>query len=202
MGDARLSLDEILLSLKGVKRSGDQYQAQCPAHEDRTASLSVTRGANGGVLLKCFAGCAFDRIIAALGFSSQQLSAPKSQSFGGKRTLICTYDYKDAAGVLRYQVLRYSENGRKTFVQRQPDGAGDWIWKMRGVKLLPNRLNELKECATVYIVEGEKDADNLWRVGLPATTNTAGAGKWRDSYSDTLKSVGVQRAILLPDNDD
>jgi putative DNA primase/helicase len=73
---------------------------------------------------------------------------------------------------------------------------------MTGVQRIPYRLHQLKTHQTVYIVEGEKDADNLWKIGIPATTNVSGAGKWRDSDSDALKHVGVIRAVLLPDNDD
>lgn len=195
MGNEALSLDEILLALQGVQKAGAGYKARCPAHDDRTASLSVTRGERGHILLKCFAGCAYLDIIAALGFTSPQLSAPKSPA----KSLIATYDYKDAAGVLRYQVCRFAP---KDFRQRQPDGHGGWIWNMRGIARLPYRLNELVGHHTIYIAEGEKDVDALWSVGCAATTNVGGAGKWRDADSDALKALGVARVILLPDNDD
>jgi hypothetical protein len=53
----------------------------------------------------------------------------------------------------------------------------------------------------VVVVEGEKDADRLWELGIPATTNAAGAGKWRASYSDDLAGAGVRELILVPDHD-
>lgn len=196
MGEPILSIDEVLLALKGVRRSGDNFQAQCPAHDDKTASLSVKRGDKGGILLKCFAGCSYHAIISALGFAPKQLAPPMSSPSG---KIIATYDYFDAGGTLRYQVCRLSP---KTFRQRQPDGKGGWIWNMRGVARVPYRLPDLKGQSSVYIVEGEKDSDTLWRIGCPATTNVGGAGKWRDSDSDALKSAGILRAVLLPDNDD
>ena len=41
---------------------------------------------------------------------------------------------------------------------------------------------------TVFVVEGEKDADNLAALGLVSTTNVGGAGKWRESYNDALRA--------------
>lgn len=40
-----------------TKRTDEQGQCQCTAHEDGTASLSVGLGKNGGIVLKCQAGC-------------------------------------------------------------------------------------------------------------------------------------------------
>lgn len=41
----------------------------CPAHDDRTPSLSIRRTADGRVLLHCFAGCRTDDVLAALGLT-------------------------------------------------------------------------------------------------------------------------------------
>ncbi len=59
------TLDAVLSTLRGGRRCGRGWIAHCPAHDDRTPSLSVAeRG--GTVLLHCFAGCAFEEILAAL----------------------------------------------------------------------------------------------------------------------------------------
>ena len=50
----------------------------------------------------------------------------------------------------------------------------------------------------VWIVEGEKDADNLKKCGFVSTCNVGGAGKWLDGYTDSLKGKEV---ILCGDND-
>ena len=55
---------EIVESLRGSWRGG-KGMCCCPAHEDRTPSLSVTLGRKA-ILLHCFAGCTNDEIIAAL----------------------------------------------------------------------------------------------------------------------------------------
>ncbi len=57
----------------------------------------------------------------------------------------------------------------------------------------------MKAGNTVYLVEGEKDADNLLALGLTATTNPMGAGKWEADNNRYLKHF--KRVILLPDND-
>ena len=52
-----------------MKRAGRGYTARCPAHEDRTASLSLSEADDGRVLLHCFAGCGAGDVVAALGLS-------------------------------------------------------------------------------------------------------------------------------------
>ncbi len=61
-----MTLDALLARLHGVKRSGANWIARCPAHADRQPSLSVARAANGRVLLHCFAGCPFRSIVRAV----------------------------------------------------------------------------------------------------------------------------------------
>jgi Protein of unknown function (DUF3631) len=47
--------------------------ATCPAHDDRTPSLSIDEGSDGRALLKCHAGCAVTDVIAALGMKAKDL---------------------------------------------------------------------------------------------------------------------------------
>lgn len=192
-----VSIDEFLLKLSNVKPIKDGYQARCPAHEDSSPSLSVKLGNKGGVLAKCRAGCTFTEVVRAVGFEPSQLCAPKP-IVAPLPTIVCAYDYRDTAGVLRYQSVRMQP---KTFRQRKPNGAGGWTWTMDGVTRVPYRLNELAGHTSVFIAEGEKDCDALWTRGCPATTNVGGAGKWRDGETQALKNAGVLRVIVLPDND-
>jgi len=107
------------------------------------------------------------------------------------------YDYTDADGTLLYQVVR--KPGKK-FRQRRPDGKGGWIWNLQTVRRVPYRLRDLRERPeeTVFVVEGEKDADRLHAAGLLATTNAGGAGKWQDEYSAEMERHEV---VVLRDND-
>lgn len=64
----------ILLSrLERVRKSGRGYTARCPAHEDRTASLSIAEGRDGRALVKCFAGCEVLAVVHALGLEVADL---------------------------------------------------------------------------------------------------------------------------------
>jgi hypothetical protein len=76
---------------------------------------------------------------------------------GNKRHIVVKYDYTDAAGVLLYQVLRLEP---KSFRQRRPDGNGGWIWEL-DERRVPYHWPELLKYpdGTVFICEGEKDAD-------------------------------------------
>jgi len=68
-----MPVDLVLDRLEGVKERGDDYQALCPAHDDREPSLSVSQGDDGSALLKCFAGCETEDVVAALGLGMGDL---------------------------------------------------------------------------------------------------------------------------------
>ena len=56
------------------KRTGDKLTARCPAHEDKNPSLSATIGDTGDcVVVHCFAGCATEDVVAALGWEMSDL---------------------------------------------------------------------------------------------------------------------------------
>jgi len=60
--------DSFLARLERVRRVRDgAWMARCPAHEDRTASLSIGTGRGGRILLNDFGGCTTPRVLAALG---------------------------------------------------------------------------------------------------------------------------------------
>ncbi len=61
-----LALESVLSQLRGVRRSGTGWIAQCPSHDDREPSLSIGLGTTGLLLLHCFAGCSYPEIRAAL----------------------------------------------------------------------------------------------------------------------------------------
>lgn len=62
-----MQISDFLARLDGVKKHGDRYTAKCPAHDDHTPSLSIREGADGRILLHCFAGCSVDQIVGAMG---------------------------------------------------------------------------------------------------------------------------------------
>ncbi len=169
---------------------GDGWQANCPAHRDEKPSLSIGEG-DAKVVLTCHAGCKFEAIIGKLEIRRQDLYWNSSGE-------IAIYCYQDENGNPLFQVVRKPD---KKFLSRYPKG-GKWVWA-KPPRLVPYNLPKVKQAIsegqTIFICEGEKDADRLARVGLVATTNPFGAGKWEDAYSKHLAGAG--EVVITPDND-
>ena len=177
--------------------SEGQYIGHCPCHDDSTASLSIGIGDDDRILLHCQAGCATDAVVAALGLTMANLDG-RERDAAPARKIVATYDYHDAAGVLSYQVVRFEP---KDFRQRRPIDGGKWEWSTKGLRPLPYKLPELlaaDRSKPVWCVEGERDADNLIKLGLVATCNSGGAGKFRPELAEHFRDRVV---IILPDND-
>lgn len=184
---------DVLERFEGVRAAGaDQWTARCPAHEDRVNSLSL-RDSEGTWLVKCHAGCNSREVVAAAGIEWSDLFPERDASDQPDHV----WPYHDEAGNLLYEVLRYPG---KRFVQRAADGS----WSLKGVRRVPYRLPHLlagvKERHTVFVVEGEKDADRLRAEGFVATCNSGGAGKWSDDFAAFF--TGCKRVVILPDNDE
>jgi hypothetical protein len=145
------------------------------------------------VLLHCHAGCSPEAVCAAAGIELRDLFPQNASRL--ERRIVATYDYHDEHGMPLFQVIRFDP---KAFRQRRRDG----IWSLRGVRRVLFELPALQGQTVVYIVEGEKDVRALQAVGLVATTNVGGAGKWRAEYVDQLRAARIQRVIVLPDNDE
>lgn len=200
-----MQLTELLPRLNNpvpYKGRQDDYFAFCPCHADGhksgRRSLRIQQK-DGKILLYCFAGCPTEDIVRALGLSMSDLfvgDKPKATS----KEITAVYDYPDESGRLLYQVVRYQP---KDFRVRRPDGAGGWAWNLKGIEPLPYRLPELLTALaagkTVFVVEGEKDADNLAALGLTATCNHGGAGKWREHHSKYFPAGA--KVVILSDND-
>lgn len=73
-------IDNILSRLDRVRKAGRGWTARCPAHEDRTSSLSVSAGEDGRVLLHCFASCATADVVAATGLTVADLFVRRPSS--------------------------------------------------------------------------------------------------------------------------
>ena len=132
------------------------------------------------------------------GMQHDALPATYKPSGKPSRTIAATYDYCDETGSLLFQVVRYEP---KEFKQRRPNGKDDWVWNLEGVDPVLYQFPELMSAdpaKPVFICEGEKDVDRLIAIGLVATTNPMGAGKWKPEYARCLKGRSV---VVVPDND-
>ena len=205
----------IAKALKGRPASGSGYLCHCPVAShgrrrgDRNPSLLIRDGDFQAVVVHCFVGCDPRDVLAELrrqGLIENPASSsdrPKHNGAAPDRAasrILEAYDYPDESGEVLYQSVRFEP---KAFKQRRPDGHGDWIWKLDGVRRVPYRLPELIEAIgnghPVVIVEGEKDVETLRAIGITATCNAGGAGKWRDEYAAHFADGDV---IVIPDNDD
>ena len=177
-----------------------QWKCLCPAHADAKPSLAVSEGNDGRVLLHCFAGCSPRAICDALGLDVKDLFPPREHDGAGGHEIDATYDYRDAGGNLVYQVVRFHP---KDFRCRRPDGAGGWIWDLKGVGRILYKLPTLVAAdkgVPVFVVEGEKDADTLATLGMVATCNPGGAGKWHKLADDSI--LAGRKIFVVPDKDE
>lgn len=198
-------------SLTVYKHFFPQWQGnkniECFAHEDTNPSLSIYQK-SGEYRHYCHACNVSGDCIDLIGqFDNipetvhrinrlKDIACIADSASASKKKITKTYDYTDGAGALLFQTVRYAP---KDFRQRRPDGNGGYIWNLEGVRPVPYNLPEVLKAPSVCIVEGEKDADNLYALGIVATCNAQGAGKWRPEYAEYFR--GKQVAIL-PDNDE
>jgi hypothetical protein len=143
---------------------------------------------------------AFSYLRQDLGLDITDNRKPRQKR--GPARIVAEYDYADENGEVLFQVVRLEP---KDFRQRRPDPAGPdgWSWSVKGVRQVPYRLHELVEAIAmdrmVYVVEGEKDVDALARLGVVATCNAGGAGKWPAGLAEFFRGA---RVCILPDNDE
>ena len=194
------SLDQFLALFQGVKPAGEnRWMALCPAHADTQQSLSI-KVVGDAILIKCHAGCQTPDIVKAIGLTMADLFLGKAGAPSAPRRIVVVYPYHNARGELLFEVVRFEPKG---FAQRRLLKDGSYAWNLRGISpvlyRLPEVITGIANSQIIYIVEGEKDADNLCKLGFIATTNPMGAGKWRNAYTESLRGADV---VIIPDNDD
>lgn len=209
-----MTADEIKSALncgrQGCECARSRVKTHCPgpSHQrgDRDPSLGVNEK-DGKVLVSCYGGCSQPEVIAALqgrglwarphernGHAAQPTRLP---------TPIAEFAYPDQFGETNFWVVKFpppSPGAKKTFKQKRPLPGGGVAWEKGDTRLLyrlPALLAAPKD-QTVWLCEGEKDADRLTSLGLVATTCAGGAKKWNDAHSAWLSGRTV---VILEDND-
>ena len=176
-----------------VKKNGAGYMARCPSHEDKKNSLSLTEADGGKVLIRCFAGCTAESVMAAVGLKLSDLFAEKKSAT--KDPVTASYVYTDESGKPLFRVCRTAS---KRFFQQRFE-AGQFVSGLGGVRRVVFNLPQVLKAKSVVVVEGEKDVETLRAVGLAAMTSPGGAGKWDDSYGEYFKG---KRVAVIADNDE
>lgn len=124
-----MKIEALLTKLDKVKKHGKGYMACCPAHEDRTPSLSIAQAPDGRVLLKCFAGCDVHSIVQAVGMSISDIMPERIA------------DYLPGAFAKREHTMSKEEEHDELFVWQ----CNQFL--RRGQKLEPGTLKDLRAAA-------------------------------------------------------
>lgn len=95
--------DTLLARLPGARPAGaGKWVARCPAHEDKSPSLSI-RDAGDRVLLKCHAGCSAAAVVAALGLTLADLFAEELDP-GTRREMARQHSRRDLLSAIRFEL--------------------------------------------------------------------------------------------------
>jgi hypothetical protein len=222
MGDRMTPEQTLLDKLAGVRKTANGWEARCPAHDDRRASLSVSVGDDGRALVTCHAGCTTSAVLRSIGLTVVDLfprrngaslnngkpekadrrrfgtlkEAARSYNFGEPDH---TWTYHDPNGEPVGAVLRWNRGTGKEVrpLNRHADGS----WQL-GAMPTPRPLFNLQQVLVadqVFVVEGEKCADELNRLGYIATTSSGGAGAAKQTDWTPLAGKDI---VILPDNDE
>jgi hypothetical protein len=136
------------------------------------------------------------------GWTGPEKGQGKSNGAGGD--FAATYDYPG------FQKVRYPKGHEPRFRIRHRKGTR-WEWGAGGADTsVLYRREEVEEAIAngheIVCVEGEKDVDRLWSIGIPATCNAHGAAdplqnkqpKWKAEHSEQLRGANI---IVIPDHD-
>ena len=124
---------------------------------------------------------------------------------------VASYAYRDEEGKLLYQKYRFEKRNEKGEIEKtfriwRPDSKGGIIRNIQGIRRVIYNLDKINNSGDkiIFLLEGEKDCDNLMTrfEGILATTSDIGAGrgfkKWRPEYYDFFQDRSI---IIIPDND-
>jgi hypothetical protein len=216
-------LEVLLEKLPDAKRSGNGWLARCPAHDDKTPSLSVAEGDDGKALLKCHAGCTAQDIVSAVGLSVPDLFPERTDPAPGRnrkpRARAAAFPTADAAVAVLER-----RHGKASKRWTYHDTAGEPVglvvrWDLPGggkdirpvsrhadgwrIAAMPDprplyRLPELAEAECIVVAEGEKSADAARSLGFTATTSAGGS---QAAARTDWRPLAGKEVWVLPDSD-
>jgi P4 family phage/plasmid primase-like protien len=203
-------------------RSGDSFMCCCPAHEDKSPSLSVSAGENA-ILFKCHTGCSPDAVCDAIGASLSEMFYEPSQRTKGatmrsRRRLTVSAlakskglpeDELDAWGV------RPHDGGGLLIPYTMPDGSPaprsrlrNAVQAKKGSRWTPGQggigayglqhLDAAKAAGCLIVVEGESDTWTLHMAGFPVV-GLPGATQAKCLTPEILTDIAALYIVQEPD---
>lgn len=202
-----MKLQEIISYFRNPKPNGyNSFMVTCPCHNDSTQSLCISED-NGKILLNCFAGCRAEDITRAIGLSMRDLFQAPQQSNKPPKPASTEYRYGDRLKKIRFYKWN-KDKWQKSFCWQHKDDNGSWQKGRGGINPPLYKQELLNNIAdhTIYIVEGEKDANTMTdKLGLLAVSAPDGATKgnkgkkWDKRFNSLFTGVNV---VIIPDNDE
>jgi DNA-binding transcriptional ArsR family regulator len=201
MNDSKsFNIFDHLNQIEIVKETSTDYQCLCPVCGDGGFKIDKRSGKYNTFKCGCMDTEAGKKAVI-------EAIAPKDnnkKSIRPKQSRHWIYSSRD--GQPRVRVCREDFGDGRTPKRSSEHWDGQkWVRGLKGIKRedIPiYRYQEVREALalgqTLFIVEGEPCADALWNLGLPATTNIGGAGKWKPSDSQDLAGA---KLVLCPDRD-
>ena len=208
-----MTYDEVITHFQIKHFSRDKAQCICPAHNDREASLTISRGAKGTVV-HCHAGCETADVLGAVGLSMKDLfdDAPiqntgerwRSYVEGReKRQIEAVYRYVDLNGTYAFTRLRLS--GKKFIYGIQDGDRFNYGLNGKSRKSIPavfckglDRIRKaIEDGQRIFYCEGEKDVLTVESHGLTGITCGA-SGDWIPECASLFVGADV---VILQDND-
>lgn len=106
-------------------------------------------------------------------------------------------EYLYAGGTLKKLKFRRADGSKYCTWRHLKDGG----WKQGRNNILPGLYQSQPDLPDIFfLVEGEKDVDNLKKAGMVAVSLPDGSqSKWESAYDDVFRDKQV---IILPDNDE
>lgn len=211
----RLTDNEIfednLQHFKISKRYGDKAQCICPAHNDKQASLTVTKGKKC-TLFHCHSGCSIDDVLSAAGLEKKDTfydNKPLKTSWRAyveareKRKIEAIYNYFSFNGAYAFTKVRLDgkkllygvlKNERFTYGLSRNTPRKSLKAVYGNIKAINKAIAEDKP---IFTPEGEKDVDTLTKQGYTAFTY-GGVNDWQADFAELVKDANV---VILADND-
>lgn len=174
---------------------GNSCRIPGPGHgkDDRSLSVKNDAGNPDGFVVNSFAD---DDATECRDYVRRLAGLPEWKPTRVERPDDPQFVYRDEHCRPYLRVTKVHKGSGKSFYQHSWNGR-EWV-KGAQQRRIPYHLPAVIDADTVYICEGEKDADNLMDLGLVATTAPEGAGKWRDEMNHWFTGKQV---IILADND-